>query len=258
MTNRIRVFAGECTAEFEGTRDRTSRGIIVALVKPDNTVLVHDSNGYSPVAWLTRPASLTIDHSDGTTIEARDGEQQLQIRFHEMYEKSTYPGSVAGVPVGTCSATGEALVRCRGSVVNVETGREYDISSGAVVLDEHCRDCGLPLIRVERGSRFEVCLDRACESIDSAVISAFDRTWSCPECGDALRIRQSGDLIVRCDSQSNGVSIDGQHCETEFEFPNGVVVGTCTCGLPVFETEDGRSVSPCAEQSCDTSSYVDS
>lgn len=249
MTDRIRVFAGECTADFEGSRDRTARGIAVALVKPDNTVLVHDSDGYSPVAWLTRPASLAIEQSDDTTIEANDGDQHLHVRFHELYGVVAYPGSVAGAPVGTCSETESALVRNRGSVVNIETSAEYGIPTGAVVLDERCDDCGLPLIRVERGKCFEVCLDRECEPLEATVIAAFDRAWSCPECGDDLRVLQRGGLIVQCDSYS-------EDCETEFVFPSGTVVGTCECGLPMFETEteekaEAQGDIPCRHVPCD-------
>lgn len=242
MIDGMRVFAGECTTDFEGSRDQTRRGAVVVVVKPDNTVLVHDIDGYQPVAWLTRPEAIEIDHVDGTIIDVRDGDQHLRIRFHEMHGDATYPGSVAGMPVGTCPEGG-ILVRARGNVVNLDSGNDYGLPTGAVVLDEQCDDCGLPQIRVERGARFEVCLDRKCESLDDVVTAAFDRTWSCPDCGDDLRVLRRGGLIVGCDSYPD--------CETGFTLPDGVVVGTCECGLPEFNTKyDSR----CLDSECESGS----
>ena len=54
----MRVIAGDCTVRSGGRRETTRRGRVV--VKPDDTVLVHDADGYQPVAWLTRPAELTL------------------------------------------------------------------------------------------------------------------------------------------------------------------------------------------------------
>lgn len=62
----IRVFAGDCTVSFEGSRDRTQRGRVVVVAKPDRTVLVHDAGGYQPVAWLTRADSLTVESGPGS------------------------------------------------------------------------------------------------------------------------------------------------------------------------------------------------
>jgi DNA topoisomerase-1 len=228
MTDGIRVFAGECTTDFEGSREQIRRGTVVVMIKPDNTVLVHDIDGYQPIAWLTRPESISIDRLNGT-IEACDDDQRLRVRFHEMYGDATYPGSVAGMPVGTCPDTDGALVRARGMVVNLASGDHYGLPSGAVVLGEQCDDCGLPLIRVERGARFEVCLDRTCESLDEAVTSAFDHAWSCPNCGDALRVLRRNSLMIGCDSYPD--------CETGFALPDGIIVGMCECGLPEFGTK---------------------
>ena len=41
----IRTLAGDCTVRFDGRRDRTVRGRVLVVVKPDDTVLV-PSNGY--------------------------------------------------------------------------------------------------------------------------------------------------------------------------------------------------------------------
>ncbi|MFB6301383.1 MAG: hypothetical protein ABEH78_00760, partial [Haloferacaceae archaeon] len=50
----VRVLAGECTVRFEGSRERTQRGHVIVVIKPDRTTLVHDADGYQPAAWLTR------------------------------------------------------------------------------------------------------------------------------------------------------------------------------------------------------------
>jgi len=50
----VRVLAGECTVRFEGSRERTQRGHVVVLIKPDRTTLVHDAEGYQPATvWET-------------------------------------------------------------------------------------------------------------------------------------------------------------------------------------------------------------
>lgn len=164
MTDRIRVYAGACTAEFEGSVDRTARGHGMALVKPDNTVLVHDRGGYSPAAWLTRAASIDVDHEK--QITAIDGDQRLTVRFHDLEESGVYPIGVAGVPVGPSEDANEPgpYVRSRDSVVNITTGDQYALPSGRGVLNRSC-PCGLPLIRADRETKSDrsQCLDPECE-----------------------------------------------------------------------------------------------
>jgi DNA topoisomerase-1 len=237
-----RLFAGDCTTTFEGTRDRTTRGRVVVVVKPDRTVLVHDADGYQPVAWLTRPDSLSVEEdASGFGLTARAGEQTLRVVSHAVAGRATYPVSEAGVPVGHHPETGEPLVRAGGSVVGLDSGVRYPLVAGARVLEETCDDCGLPLMRAERGAVFEVCVDRSCEPLDDAVRARFDGAWSCPDCGSPLRIvRRSGRLLAGCD--------DYPACETAFSLPAGVVVDTCGCGLPVFETATGRR---CLDGTCE-------
>jgi DNA topoisomerase-1 len=237
-----RVFAGDCTTTFEGTRDRTTRGRVVVLVKPDRTVLVHDADGYQPVAWLTRPDSLAVEEdSSGFGLTARAGDQTLRVVSHEVTGRATYPVTEAGVPVGHHPETGEPLVRAGGGVLGVDSGVRFPLVAGATVLDETCDDCGLPLMRVERGAVFEVCVDRSCEPLDDAVRERFDGAWPCPDCGSPLRLlRRSGRLVAGCD--------DYPACETAFSVPAGVVVDTCDCGLPVFETATGRR---CLDGTCE-------
>ena len=242
MSETIRVFAGDCTTTFEGDRTRTQRGRVVVVTKPDRTTLVHDADGYQPVAWLTRPDALTVEADDeGFGIVARAGDQVLRVVCNRSAGRAEYPVSEAGVPVGTDPATDEALVRAGGDVVGVDSDVRYPLPRGATVTDESCSSCGLPIIRADAGDTFEVCLDRSCESLDDAVRERFDREWSCPECGSDLRIiRRGGRLLAGCDAYPD--------CETAFAIPAGVVDGECDCGLPTFETDRGRR---CLDAGCE-------
>ncbi|KAB1192955.1 DUF91 domain-containing protein [Haloferax sp. MBLA0076] len=237
----IRVFAGDCTVRFEGSRDRVQRGRVVVVAKPDRTVLVHDTSGYQPVAWLTRADSLTVESGpESFGIVARAGDQVLTVESHDSARRSEYPASEAGVPVGSHPGTGEPLVRTGGSVVGLDSGVEFSLPAGATVLDETCDDCGLPLMRVERGATFEVCIDRQCDPLDDHVKDRFDGEWTCPDCGSPLRIiRRGGRLLAGCDAYPE--------CETAFSVPSGVVVDDCECGLPIFETGRGRR---CLDSTC--------
>lgn len=242
VTETIRLFAGDCTTTFEGARARTQRGRVVVVVKPDRTVLVHDADGYQPVSWLTRPDALTVEtDASGFGLVARTDEQTLRVVSHDSSGRAEYPVTEAGVPVGAHPDTGEPLVRTGGAVAGLDSGVRYVLPAGATVLDETCDDCGLPRIRADRGATFELCLDRACESLDDLVRERFDREWTCPDCGSELRIiRRGGRLLAGCDAYPD--------CETAFSIPAGVVVGECDCGLPVFETARGRR---CLDGACD-------
>ena len=257
MPETIRVFAGDCTMTFEGDRARTQRGRVVVVIKPDRTTLVHDADGYQPVAWLTRPDALTVEtgvaletqRADGAPVDddrgfgivARAGEQVLRVVCHRAAGRAEYPVSEAGVPVGEDPETGEPLVRAGGDVVGTDSEVRYPLPAGATVTDASCSSCGLPTIRADAGDTFEVCLDRSCGSLDDAVRERFDRAWTCPVCGSALRIiRRGGRLLAGCDGYPD--------CETAFAIPAGVVDGECGCGLPVFETDRGRR---CLDGTCE-------
>ena len=238
MTEMIAVRAGECTSTFDGNRVRAheQRGRMVVLIKPDNTVLVHDADGYQPVAWLTRAESVTVD---GDRIEARDGDQHLRVTVHDEFASGRYPASAAGKPVGDCPSCESALVRTGDGVTCTNCGVRYGLPGDATVLEEHC-DCGLPKMAVERGSEFRVCLDRDCESMDAAVKQAFDREWDCPNCEGDLRILRRGGLLAGCEHYPD--------CDTGFAFPSGTLTGTCSCGLPLFETTGGTR---CLDATCE-------
>jgi DNA topoisomerase-1 len=238
MHDGIHVIAGECTTTFDGSRVREheQRGQVVVITKPDNTVLVHDADGYQPIAWLTRAETVTVD---GTHLAASDGDQHLEVTIHEEIASGRYPASAAGTPVGECPDCEAALVRVADAVTCTGCDARYGLPGDADVLDDRC-SCGLPRMRVERGRAFEVCVDRECESMDEAVTNVFDREWGCPHCEGELRIIRRGGLLAGCENYPD--------CDTGFAFPAGVVVDECACGLPLFETAGGKR---CLDATCE-------
>lgn len=242
IDDAIRVLAGDCTVIAEDADREEYRGRVTTIVKPDNTVLVHDIDGYQPVAWITRADSVSSDRRGDFTFVAKKDTQTLRIAAHEQDGFAHYPTSVAGTPVGVCPDCDGTLVRSSG-VNCVRCGDRYGVPADATIRDEQCDcDCGLPRMRVERGLAFDVCLDRACESLDAAVNRAFDRQWGCPEseCDGDLRILRRGGLIAGCEHYPD--------CDTGFAVPAGVVDGECGCGLPTFETARGTR---CLDTTCD-------
>ncbi|ESP87964.1 topoisomerase DNA-binding C4 zinc finger domain-containing protein [Candidatus Halobonum tyrrellensis] len=247
MPQTLRVFAGDCTTEFDAPNgERTQRGRVLALAKPDRTVLVHDADGYQPVAWLTRPESLTVESDDdGFALTARDGDRLLRVRSNGPGRRAAFAVTDAGVPVGDCPDCGAALVRAGGDVVCPGCDERYGLPAGATVYDDRtCNDCGLPLMRVARGESFDLCVDYACESLADAVREALDRRFDCPDCGRDLCVREHrGRTFLGCDGYPD--------CETAFSVPAGELVGTCACGLPLFETGTGVR---CLDGTCERAS----
>ena len=243
MPERLRVLAGDCTVTTDGDRDEEYRGYVVCVCKPDNTVLVHDADGYQPVAWLTRPESLTVEsEGDAFALTASDGESRLRVRSAVPTGRREFPVGPAGPPVGDCPDCGGALARVRGDVRCVDCDARYGLPAGATVLDDVCGDCGLPLMRVARGERFTLCVDRGCESLTAAVREAMDGAYDCPDCGGPLRVRSpDGRTFLGCERYPD--------CETSFSIPAGEVVDDCDCGLAVLETATGRR---CLDGTCES------
>ena len=232
----IRTIAGDCNVYFEGRRERTVRGRVVVVLKPDDTVLVHDIDGYQPVAWLTRPENLSVTR-DPLWLLASDGDETLRIEAAGEAVITEHDGTEAGTPVGTCRCDGQ-LVRTGDEIVCLECDERFGLPRGASISDS-TYDCDLPTFHVDRGERFELCLDYRCGSLLDAVRERFDREWNCPNCGGELRIRRRTGLIAGCEQYPD--------CDTGFAVPDGTVVGTCGCGLPVFETASGRQ---CLNSGC--------
>ena len=232
----IRTIAGDCLVRFEGSRGRTVRGRVVVLVKPDDTVLVHDVDGYQPAAWLTRPESLSVTH-DPLRLLASDGEATLRVEAVGEVVVADHDATDAGTPVGTCRCGGQ-LVRSGSDVACLGCAERFGLPDGASVTESTC-GCGLPQFRIERGERFELCLDYECGSLLEAVRGRFDRNWACPNCGGDLRILRRGGLIAGCEEYPD--------CETGFAIPDGRVIGSCDCRLPLFERPDGPR---CLDTAC--------
>ena len=238
-----RVLAGDCTVRFD-TGDappREQRGAVLAVVKPDDTVLVHDRDGYRPAAWLTRADAVTTrTDGDGAVIEAMEGDRHLRVICHDRHGLERWPATRAGAPVGTCPACDGALVRTPTVVECLGCDARHGVPRDATVLDEPCGTCGRPTMRVERGVAVVCCVDRACESLDDRVRESLDGAWDCPACGSPLRVLRRGGLVAGCEAYPD--------CETSFAIPAGLVDGDCgTCGLPAFETSSGRR---CLDAAC--------
>ncbi|MDL0124379.1 DUF91 domain-containing protein [Halobacterium salinarum] len=224
MQDAIRVLAGECAVRYENdaSTDRVLRGDVV---KPDDTVLVHDADGYQPAAWLTRPGVVRYTRdASGFRIDAADGDERLVVESATEHGDAHYPVSPAGPPVGRCECGG-AFVRDGGRVVCVDCRDQYSIPRDVAVVDDACAACGLPRIRVARGVTVTACVDRDCEPIAAAVADAID--WTC-RCGAALGVASERGLHAACES-----------CGARFRLPHGTTAGDCGCGLPAIRTATG-------------------
>lgn len=238
-TDTFRLLAGDCTVRYESDDQvREHRGNMVVVCKPDKTVLVHDSDGYRPVSWLTR-AETVAARADPPGLEAVADGQRLVVTCHDVASDGHVPASAAGTAVGTCPACSGTLVRSPRSVDCLRCDATYRIPRDAALTGQLCPDCGLPEMRVERGAAFVLCVDRGCSSLDDAVRDRFDGAWTCPVCGGALRIIRREGLLAGCDNYPD--------CEVAFALPTGVVTGSCACGLPAFETAAGDR---CLDATC--------
>ncbi|WP_128477007.1 endonuclease NucS domain-containing protein [Halorussus pelagicus] len=232
MTEPVHVYAGDCATSYSADGDsRRQRGRVVVVHKPDDTVLVHDAEGYQPVEWLTR-ANAVHRETDGdggfALVAVKDGER-LRVESRDDADRASHGATAAGTEVGTCPDCDGTLVRARGAVICLDCPAEYGLPRDAAMLDSTC-DCGLPRMAVERGARFEVCVDRDCEQLDEAIRERFDREWSCPDCESDLRVLRERTLFFRCEGYPD--------CETTFALPDREVVGTCECGLPQVRRAD--------------------
>jgi len=80
----IATLAGDCTVRFEGREDHEERGAVLLIEKPDGTVLVHDREGYRPVAWLTRADAVSWSPDGPTAGLGYDGRRSpLGGRVHD-------------------------------------------------------------------------------------------------------------------------------------------------------------------------------
>ncbi len=227
------VIAGRCTATYNDGDGREYRGDVIVICKPDDTVLVHDAEGYQPVAWITRADRVAVS-DDG--LRAWRDDALLSVSVADRYGGLRSPTGRAGAPVADCPDCEEILIRASGRVSCVGCDGNYGLPGDARLRDSTCDDCGLPEIAVERGQRFEICLDPGCEPLEDTVAAAFDRVWSCPDCGEDLRVRRRGGLLLGCEAYPD--------CEWSRSIPHEPFDDECPCGLPTLS--DG-----CLNEQCE-------
>jgi DNA topoisomerase-1 len=247
VTEPVRVYAGECTVTYHGSDEqRTQRGRVVVVHKPDGTVLVHDAEGYQPVEWLTRANAVHLEQTeDGEfALVAVKESERLRVESEGDSSRASHGATPAGTPVSTCPDCDGSLVRARGAVTCLDCPAEYGLPRDAAMLDSTC-DCGLPRMAVVRGERFDLCVDRDCEDLDAAVRERFDREWACPDCEADLRVLRERTLFLGCENYPD--------CEATFALPDGEIAGTCDCGLPRVGMPDGsRCLDPDCEKTPET------
>jgi DNA topoisomerase-1 len=110
------------------------------------------------------------------------------------------------------------------------------------VLEETCSTCGRPQMAVERGARFQLCVDPTCEPLDEAVAERFDGTWDCPDCSSPLTVDGTPAVALTCGA-----------CGLDHPLPHGRTTGACACGLPLFDTPAGIR---CLDGTCRRDSRV--
>ena len=233
------VLAGECEIRSVDGGNERRRGHVMVLIKPDRTVLVHDTEGYRPTAWITRAETISVDE-EGGILTAVDGDHWLRLELDHVVCDHRLPGSRAGRPVGECPTCSGTLVDTQGRVRCLGCTERYGLPRGAELLDSVCQ-CGLPRMRVTRGASFELCIDRQCEPLVEAIAERFDGRWACPAvgCDGSLAIHYREGVMARCDRHPD--------CQSAFRIPDRPIEGACGCGLPRF----GRgSESQCLDPHC--------
>ena len=130
----LRVLAGDCRVRADGV---PRCGEMVVLSKPDNTVLVHDVDGYQPVAWLTRADSVSYTGDDGAASPSPLSPviDPCWSNCGPRTASVDIPARGLASPSATVS-TARPLVRARGRVSCPGCGSEYGLPDGASVLDE--------------------------------------------------------------------------------------------------------------------------
>lgn len=235
------LVSGDCRIEVDLDEPITYRGHVLVVAKPDGTLLVHDTQGYQPVAWLTRADQVTMDADEGT-ITAVDGDRWLRIQVISSILDRELPGTAAGIPVAECPACDGQLIEGDAAVHCINCRNEFGIPSDAVVLESRCT-CGLPQMRIERGDVFDLCIDRTCQPMDEAIADRFDGMWACPDddCTGTMHVIRRRNLLVACAEYPD--------CDVAFRFPPGPIDGHCGCGLPRFAV---NGESRCLDGQCAT------
>jgi DNA topoisomerase-1 len=279
----IRVLSGDCTIVADGDRREERRGHVTVIVKPDNTVLVHDTDGYQPVAWLTRAEAVSCSRRANVGRGGRrsrldpDDDHTGNDVAHTLTgnpptEGSTGPrASDAGAAFTIDARDGDERLRV---VAHTEDGYASYPTTPAGHPVGQCPDCDGTLVR---SGRTVTCI--GCGERYGLPDGATVREERC-SCGlPRLRVERGAPLDVCLDRECDplldavqerfdrewdcpdcGEDLRVLHrgglllgcdaypdCEVSFAMPNGTVVGDCECGLPVFELASGRR---CLDSAC--------
>jgi len=226
-TGTIRVFAGDCTTTFEGERTRTHRGRVVVVVKPDRTTLVHDADGYQPVAWLTRPDSLTVEAGAASGTQRADGDGEGQSPSGNRAspgdsEAQSASGRSSGLRGGQAASNGTA---------EPSPGPREEAADG---------DAGFGLVARAGDQVLRVISHRSSGRATYPVSEAGVPVGSDPETGEPL-VRAGGD-------------VRGVDSGVRYPLPAGATVTdeSCpSCGLPTIRAEAGEVFEVCLDRSCE-------
>ena len=227
MPDSIRVFAGECTTTFEGDRTRTQRGRVVVVIKPDRTTLVHDADGYQPVAWLTRPDALTVETGVVSETRRADGDSAGQS------------------PSGNRASPGDSEALCASGRSSGPRGGQAASNGTAepspAPREEAVDDEGFGIVARAGDQVLRVVCHRSAGRAEYPVSEAGVPVGTEPSSGEVL-VRTGGDVV--------GVDTD-----VRYPLPRGATVtqASCSsCGLPTIRADAGDTFEVCLDRSCES------
>ena len=227
----IRVLSGDCTVIADGDRRAEYRGHVTVVIKPDNTVLVHDATGYQPVAWLTRADAVSCSRGRrrarstdarrawGPPPDADDGDRAA--------------GLAGGAEAAERADGARAEERTDGIDAGVESGTSTDATvtatdGAAFAVDAQDGDARLRVRAHAEDGYAAYPATRAGRPVGS-----------CPDC--------SGTLVTA------GRAVTCIRCGTDHGLPDGATVREqrCSCGLPRIRVERGAPLDVCLDRTCE-------
>jgi DNA topoisomerase-1 len=226
MADELRTFAGDCRIEDRANDRSTYRGRVVVLVKPDGTVLVHDTGGYQPVAWITRADDVTVETDVRAPIPA-DGTVRTDGAVTHSAEPPSSEGSSPSPSATAASGASAEPSDERATRTTAEPAR-HDAAVTPFVVTARTADRQLRIV-----ARQAFGTGRYPASGAGRPVGA------CPDCEAAL-VTDTG--AIRCVA-----------CDRHHGLPSGAAVrdAVCDCGLPRVRVERGAAFDVCADRTCD-------
>ncbi|AGN02193.1 hypothetical protein L593_11240 [Salinarchaeum sp. Harcht-Bsk1] len=212
----IRVLSGDCTVVADGDRREERRGNVCVVIKPDNTVLVHDADGYQPVAWLTRAEAVSCSR-------ASEG------------GRPTAPRTITGRPTRDVSGGNPA----GGRETNDAHAAAPGTGGGTPVGDSIEAGAAFTVDARDGDERLRVVAHTEDGYASYPTTRAGHPVGECPDCEGTL---------VR-----SGRSVSCIGCGDRFGLPDGATVRRerCSCGLPRLRVERGAPLDVCLDRDCD-------